>query len=171
MPFSVIEDHTKTPNQPAKFYLDKLILPVTPGRWSISTNGQNVSDSLVDGRPITYLKKGKAQTITVEYIHPVTYQAHIMETDEPIKTYTDYYWTKQTECEPMVLTIVYPDGTTFNHWVMLDNWDYEQDAEYGSDWKFTLTFTEYIPPQNRQLLSSEYEALVPQYNRDATRLL
>lgn len=171
MPFSTIEDHSNVANQAAKFYLDQLQLPVAPSTWSITTNGQNVSDSLTDGRAYTYLRKGKAQNMSLEYIHPITYQPHIMDSEEPIKTYTDFYWNKQTECEPMVLTIIYADGTTFNHAVMLDNWDYQQDADYGSDWKFKLDFTEYIPAQNRQLVSSEFDSLVPQGNRDSSRIL
>lgn len=170
MPFSQIGNNESVPDRAAKFYIDQLLLPVGAHSFSIKTNGQNESDSLTDGRPYTFLKRERAQNMTIEFIVPIrNIGSHLMEAEEPVKTYTDYFWTKQSGREPVVLTIVYADGSTFNHKVMIDNWNYTQDATYGSDWKFTLEVTEYIPIANQQL--GENDVLVPQGNRDSSRVM
>lgn len=138
------------PNRPASFYLDDILIPVTPHTLKISQNPKNESGSLADGRPITRPKLMDAQTFTIEFILPFFDDPNICIMDQwhERKYYTDKFWYKEEERGYYTITVKYADGRFWNARAMLDSWDYQQSAEKGSSWDFTLTFTEGYPRAN-----------------------
>ena len=132
------------PDEAAKFWIDERLIPCTPHTLSIKQNPKNQSDSLVDGRPITRPRLMDAQTITIEFLLPFYEELNVCFPDQwhERKYYTDEFWYKEEDREYYTVSVEYPNGETFNFKGMLDTWDYTQKAETGSDWEFTLTFTE-----------------------------
>lgn len=141
---------TRVPNEPAKFYINDILLPVTPQSFGIKQNPKNESDVLADGRAITRPKWAEAQTFTLEFIIPYVPETNICFPDSwhERKWFTDQFWEIEQSRDYIVFSIIYPDGRYFNHKGMLDSWDYTQEAENGSDWKFTLQFTGANPREN-----------------------
>lgn len=138
------------PNEPAKFWLNGVLIPVTPHTLSIKQNPKNESGATVDGRPITRPKLMDAQTITIEFMLPFYEELNICFPDEwhERKYYTDQYWYNEEDKVYYTISVTYPNGEFFNTIGMLDSWDYTQSGDKGSDWDFTLTFTEAAPRKN-----------------------
>lgn len=143
------------PNEPAKFYIDDRLIPCTPHTLSIKQNPKNESDSLFDGRPITRPKLMNAQTITIEFMLPFYEELNICFPDSWFerKYFTDEFWYKEEDREYYTISVIYPNGEFFNTIGMLESWDYTQSGDKGSDWDFTLTFTEAAPREN---IESQY---------------
>lgn len=138
-------------DSPAQFYIDLKLIPCTPHTLSIKQNPKNESDSLVDGRPITRPKLMDAQTFTIEFLLPFYEELNICFTSgfwHERKYFTDYYWEKEEKREYHTISVIYPNKEYWNATAMLDSWDYTQSGEKGSDWNFTLTFTEAYPREN-----------------------
>lgn len=139
------------PDSPAHFYINFKLIPCTPHTFSIKQNPKNESDSTVDGRPITRPKLMDAQTFTIEFLLPFYEELNICFTSgfwHERKYFTDYFWELQQKRENVNISVVYPNQTYFNSYAVLESWDYTQSGEKGSDWNFTLTFTEAYPREN-----------------------
>lgn len=169
MPYSKLAPEEGSPNQAAKVYIDGKLLPVAPSSWSVKINGQNESGQLTDGKPYTFLKRPKARSHTMEYIHPTSYDASFMNVDTHIMEYVAMYQKLQDERTPFVFSIFYADKSAKGLRMVLDSFDYVQEAENGSDWTFTLEMTEYHPIENIELRSDQ-RAMIPQGARDSARL-
>lgn len=160
------------PDEPAKFWIDDRLIPVTPHTLSIKQNPKNESGALFDGRPITRTKLMDAQTITIEFMLPFYEELNVCFPDTwyERKYFTDEFWYKEEERAYYIVSITYPNGEFFNFIGMLDSWDYTQSGEKGSDWAFTLTFTEAAAREN---VESQYTLENPYVRvgaRDYTRL-
>ena len=152
------------PNQPAKFVIGDQLIPCTPHTLSIKQNPKNESDSLADGRPITRPKLMDAQTFTIEFMLPFYEELNICFPDSwhERKYFTDEFWYKEEEQAYYTISVIYPNGEYFNARAMLDTWDYTQSGDSGSDWQFTLTFTEAYPRWNvesKYVLANPYVRL------------
>lgn len=175
------------PNRAAEFWLDKILLPITPYNWKVNNNNGNESDQLVDGDPLTVPKKDKAQTFSMDFIflHDQHYKRDIYnsflrgtETDgtvskttdtlSEVKDLTDFLWNKKIKREPFILTIVYPFQKSLNLRAMLDDYTYTQSAENASDYEFNLTFTEYREALNQEV-DIELKTTLAKHNIRALR--
>lgn len=162
----------------AEFWLEDLMLPITPNSLEIKNNNTNESKQTVDGTPMTIVKRDKAQSFTISFLVPflLDYYADpflVNETSnvENVKRLTDYLWSlKWKEPTTTVLTIIYPDGSSINGEFMLDDYSYKQDAANGSDYEFTISLTEYYPPNNYELSGQLRNSLVEQGIRNPRRL-
>lgn len=148
------------PNEAAKFYIDDMLIPCTPHTLTIKQNPKNDSDSLVDGRPITRPRLMDAQTFTIEFMLPFYEELNVCFPDSWFerKYFTDEFWYKEEERAYYTISVIYPNGEFFNAKAMLDSWDYTQSGDKGSDWDFTLTFTEANPRAN---IESQYTLANP----------
>lgn len=170
MPFSYVSRNEARIDQPAKFYLDKLLIGTTPEIFSINNNSNNESDIMADGSPYTLAAKDKAQSFSIEFPVFLTYDPGLVFSeckDYDISTYSDFWWIQKNEkFEPVVLTIMYGGGTTFNQKMLIESWDYNQDAKYASDWKVKLSLTDYHPIVNVAVGQAPNNPLVEQGLRE-----
>lgn len=160
------------PDEPAEVYLtldtiqaETIRLPVTPHTISVSQSPKNESDSLFDGRPYTRPRLMNAQTMTMDFLLPYYEETTVClgASWRSRVFFTDFFWQAQQRRLPIIVTIIYPNyeqtngsmyaqkkRESYNGKWMLDKWDYTQTAEKGSDWEFSLSFTEYYPTGNIQ---------------------
>ena len=157
------------PNKPAEFYLDNNLLPVTPHTWEISNENCNESTQTTQGHPLTIPKLDKAQKFKMEFIflHDQRFQRNLYSTLVEqksentvggtavtwfeVKDLTDFLWQKKADRDPFVLTIIYPNQENLNLKAILDDYTYTQDATDASDYKFSLSFTEYHEALNQEV--------------------
>lgn len=164
-------------NQQADMWLNNRLIPVTPHTRSVKNSNQNESLQSVDGTPITIPRKDKAQTFTLIFMFPFVLDDVIDEAwvnsqtgFKNIKELTDFLWQLKQDREPFVLTIVYPDESSFNGEFILDDYDYTQDATDGSDYQVTLSFTEYYPAQNNEVNGQIQNSLIEHGIRNPRRV-
>lgn len=146
------------PDEAAQFWMKDCLIPVTPHTLKINNNNMNESDQLVDGEPLTIPKRDKAQSISIDFMFPHYFYRfrdpfNCFTTSKfiHVKNLTDWLWNMKSNREPFVLTIIYIDGHRLNIRVMLDDYTYTQDGATGSDYDFSLTFTEYREPLNQEI--------------------
>lgn len=162
----------------AEFWLEDLLLPITPNSLEIKNNNTNESTQSVDGTPITITRRDKAQTFTISFLIPYLldyYQdpflVHENSNVANRKVLTDYLWSlKWKDPSETVLTIIYTDGESINGEFLLDDYSYTQDATNGSDYEFTITLTEYYPPHNYEVNGQLINSLIEQGIRNPRRV-
>lgn len=145
-------------NKPAKVWINKMLIPVTPDSVKISNANTSESKQAVDGTPISYITHDKSQKLNMSFFIPI-YMDYVIDksytfSDSIItnfKYFTDELWRIKEARDPVVLTISFSDGTSINgKWVLFD-YDYTIDASKGSDIYFNLTFEEYYPADNQEV--------------------
>lgn len=147
-------------NAPAEFWMDDVLLPVTPETLTINNENTNESDQLVDGTPITISKLDKAQKLSFSFLVPkdldldeVRRQSWVFsESSVTDCSYlTDYLWNVKQSREPVTLTILLGGEGWLNAKFLLDDYTYTQEATNASDYRFDLSFTEYYPAENQEI--------------------
>ena len=161
----------------AEFWMEDLLLIVTPNSLSIKNTNNNESTQSVDGTPITIPKRDKAQTFTLSFMipyllqnHQDTYWIHHNSNIRTVKDFTDFIWTVKWNRTPIKLTISYTDESSINGEFLLDDYEYTQDATNGSDYEFNLTLTEYYPAKNYEVSGQLVNSLIEQGIRNPRRL-
>lgn len=146
--------------QAAEFWIDDLLLPVTPKSFKVNNENGNESTQLVDGVPLTIPKLDKAQRVEISFMVPLDLDkdhvrrqgwvfSHSKITNS--KYLTNYLWSIKQEREPVTLTIILGGQGYLNAKFLLDDYTYTQEAENASDYEFTLSFSEYYPAENQEV--------------------
>lgn len=136
-----------------KFYLNDILLPQTPGSFTISNQNNNEEIQLANGNPFTLALLDGAQKFEFEFeITTKAYPYTFSDALEGIRFYTDLVWQLKQDRNPILLTILRSRGqpSTCVH-VLLDDYSYTEDAENANDYTFKLSFTEYHPQNNQEL--------------------
>lgn len=163
--------------RPAWVWMEDLLFVVTPNSISVKNNNQNESTQSVDGTPITFLKRDKAQTFTLSFMIPflMEHYKEIYYTNEyssirNVKDFTDFLWRLKWTRSPFRFTIEYAEDVSFNGMFILDDYEYTQDATNGSDYEFTITMTEYYPAHNYEVSGQLINSLIEHGIRNPRRL-
>lgn len=140
-----------------RFYLtvngNDILLPQTPGSFTISNKNKNEEFTMANGRPFTLPRFDGAQTFEFEFeITTKAYPYTFADSLEGIRFYTDLVWQIKQDRNPITLTILRSRNqpSTCVH-VLLDDYSYTEDAENGNDYIFKLKFTEHHPQNNQEL--------------------
>lgn len=159
---------------PALFYINRVLLPVTPSSFSVDNDNQNLVDQLVDGDPVTIAKLDGAQTIKMTLLLPLYPDPSFTFDMEQVvvepKYYRDMFWKLKQDREPVVFTINYPDGDFVNGKFLLQTYSYTQDAKNGSDYSVELTLVEYYPAENQEMSEQIQNNLITHGIRNPRRL-
>lgn len=141
-------------NEAAKFYIDDVLLPITPAQITIKNANKNISTQLVDGRPATIPQLDGAQQVTFDFIIPNQKETCAFNEElKGIRFYTDLVWYIKQKRQPVVLTITRANGVYTNIVAMLDDYSYVEDAEHNSDYYFSVSFTEWAEWRNQEINS------------------
>lgn len=140
-----------------RFYLTvngtDILLPQTPGSFTISNKNNNEEFTMANGHPFTLPRLDGAQKFDFEFeITTKAYPYQFADAREGIRFYTDLVWQIKQDRNPIGLTIIRSRGepsTCVN--VILDDYSYTEDAENGNDYVFKISFTEYHPQNNQEL--------------------
>lgn len=165
-------------NTATEFWLDDLLLPVTPGTFEIKNNNTNESTQTVDGTPVTIPRRDKAQSFTISFMVSFmmdNYTDNFFTFEDSsvknVKDLTDYLWgLKWENPKSLKLTAIHPNGNSFNGEFILDDYSYTQDATNGSDYDFTITLTEYYPARNYEVNGQLQNSLIEHGIRNPRRL-
>lgn len=152
------------------FYLNRVMMPITPPSMSVTTPNKNETIELIDGSEINVLKEPGLKTFQFELVLPqIEYPFANYKNGKfrKAKEYLDEFKTLKKSKKPFqfiitrFIKIAFVDGATngsfnssFNTSARVSLEDYEilEDAENGFDIKVSITLKEYVDYGTKELV-------------------
>jgi LysM repeat protein len=132
-----------------KFYLDKILLPVSPSKLSIKISNKNKTLTLINDGEINILKTAGLSEISFEILLPnVKYSFAKYTTFKKAEYYLDKLETLKRDNAPFQFIVIRktPDGTKLfntNIRVSLEDYTIDEEAESGFDVKVSIKLKQY----------------------------
>ena len=152
------------------FYLNRVMMPITPPSMSVTTPNKNETIELIDGSEINVLKEPGLKTFQFELVLPqIEYPFANYKNGKfrKAKEYLDEFEVLKKSKQPFqfiitrFIKIVFVDGATngsFNSSfntsvrVSLEDYSYSEDAENGFDINVSITLKEYVDYGTKELI-------------------
>lgn len=153
-----------------KVFLGGYLIPQTPDKITFSHEDRTETITLANGNSLTIGRKDGPMTITFDFY--VTYQEYpftFSASNPEVKRFewSDIMWEWKQKQTPIKLDIIRAINSYKNEQVgsnaspqafadvsmnvLLTDWTFEEDANHGSDWKFSVTLLEYMPAINQEI--------------------
>ena len=160
-----------------KFYLDGLLLPVTPGKLTIKVANKNKTIDLISGDVAGVIKKAGLSKITFSFLLPAR-QEEFAVYDSGFKA-PDVYLSKletlKQSLKPFLFQVLRDGSYATSFTVSLEDYDMVEDAKsYGRDVYVSVTLQQYKSTVTKTVTfsdnttSSTKEATVSTPARDTT---
>ena len=134
-----------------RFYLDGVLLPVTPGRLKTTVESRNETVRLLSGEERTLVQPPAPAVVELEALIPQRYYPFVNSGRQPPGYYLDFFERLKTERRHVqfIVSRTQPDGGLrfgTNLTVTLEDYAVEEDAEtLGDDVRVTLRLREWKP--------------------------
>lgn len=134
-----------------RFYLDGVLLPVTPGRLKTTVESRNETVRLLSGEERTLVQPPAPAVVELEALIPQRYYPFVNSGRQPPGYYLDFFERLKTERRHVqfIVSRTQPDGGLrfgTNLTVTLEDYAIEEDAEtLGDDVRATLRLREWKP--------------------------
>lgn len=150
------------------FYIDNLLLPVSPGELEIKHNGRNETITLINDGEVNILKTGGLQEVSFECLLPnVKYPfARYLDTFHPAYFYLSYFNMYMENKQPLnfIVSRTLPSGKMINYTIMrcvLEDYTENESAEDGFDTTVTIELKEFKPHCTKLFSMTEEGTIVP----------
>lgn len=134
-----------------RFYIDDILLPITPSSFSRTIGNKNETATLMSGQEINILKKPGLGTFNFDFEIPRYWNLpyiHKSDVRHDAKWYTDQLYRIKNERKPVDFSVIRKlAGETYynsNVRVTVEDYTINEDASNGSDFKITVTLKQYI---------------------------
>lgn len=163
-----------------KFYLDNMLLPVTPGKLQVKISGANKTLTLINEGEINFLRTPGLTDITFDCELPgLAAYAYSTDSYKRPDSYLEKFETLMTAKKPFQF-IVKRGSKLFktNMKVSLENYTIKEDASKGPDLTVSVTLKQYrdfatktvtLPPITRPEASAQVQATRETSNAPSTK--
>lgn len=142
-------------SEPAKFYIDKIQLPVTPGSVQTQNADQTEVVNTMDGNPVTIAKVDGADTISFEFLIPRTKVRYTKGTLYKEDYYYKYLKDLKKYRKTAVLTILRPKNyPSTNKEVLIQSIERTEGGEYGDGVYYSVSMVEYHAAYNYEIANN-----------------
>lgn len=141
--------------EPAKFYLDKIQLPVTPATVQTQNADQTEVVSTMDGNPVTIMKVDGADTLSFEFLIPRAKGYYTKGTLYKEDYYYTYLKNKKKNRQTVVLTILRPKNyPSTNKELIVQSIERQEGGDYGDGIMYSVSFVDYHPAYNYEIANN-----------------
>ena len=131
------------------FYLDNIILPVTPSKFSVSIQNKNKTVELINDKQVNILKLPGLTDISFEFVLPNSKYPFVTNWQSP-QYYLSVLEKLKVNLQPFQFVIArnLPDGQSSfatNMSVSLESYEIIEDAENGLDITVKINLKQYRP--------------------------
>lgn len=131
------------------FYLDNVILPVTPSKFSVSIQNKNKTIELINDKQVNILKLPGLTDISFEFVLPNSKYPFVSNWQPP-QYYLSVLEKLKVNLQPFQFVIVrnLPDGQpsfATNMSVSLESYEIAEDAENGLDITVKINLKQFRP--------------------------
>lgn len=128
-----------------KFYLDGMLLPVTPGALETKIANQNKTVSLLNGEEYTFPEKAGLTEFYFSFWLPKDRQSHLRISDVTQREALTKLSQLKEEAKPFVFWVMGEPEETRSPYVTLEEYSIEENAENGGDLLVQIRLKEYRP--------------------------
>lgn len=136
------------------FFLDKLLLPVTPSDLSIQINNKNETVTLINDGEINILKQAGLTEISFTFMIPAQkypFASYYI----PTKTVLDFLEKLKTSKEPFQFIVTRMNLQRVDHFtnlkVALESYEMIESADNGMDMNVSITLKQYKDYSTKKL--------------------
>lgn len=159
-----------------EFYIDDMLLPVTPDKLRIKISNQNKTITLINGDEVNVLKRPGLSQISFSFLLPAVrypFAVYLTGFQEP-QQYLEKLETLKNGLKPFAFKVVRPSFQT-SFTVSLEDYEIEEDAEkHGRDVLVTVSLLQYKAIRTKTLTFKDSTTATPappprdQVNKPAT---
>ena len=128
-----------------KFYLDGMLLPVTPGALATRITNQNKTVSLLNGEEYTFPEKAGLTEFSFSFWLPKDRESHLRISDVSKREALNKLSQLKEAAKPFVFWIMGEPEEMRSPYVTLEEYSIEENAENGGDLLLQISLKEYRP--------------------------
>ena len=140
------------------FYLDNILLPITPSKLSTKIGGNNKTMELANSGEINLIKFPKLTEYSFDFelVHNINYIKYRASGNEP-KVVLDFLENAKSKKKVITFRVIRKQGKTtrfpLEAKVTVENYDIDEDADNNSDITVSLTLKQFRPYRTSHLLN------------------
>lgn len=146
-----------------EFYLDDILLPITPEKLNIKIANKNETIDLINGEEVNVIKRAGLSKITFSALLPAApypFSMYLNGFQEP-QQYLEKLESLKNSLKPFIFKVIRPNFQT-NFTVSLEDYEIEEDAEdYGQDIYVTVSLLQYKAIRTKTLVFKDNETATP----------
>lgn len=155
-------------NKMYDFYIDSVLIPVSPESIKVKYGNMNKSYDLANGGEVNIVKDMGLRTISFDVVIPAFKYPYTRYQDnkfKPIGYFLDFFTKLKEEKKVFQLIIsrqeTNPNLFNSNMKVCLEEFSYEENAEDGQDIKCSFEFKEYVEVNTKKIEKIESNSILP----------
>lgn len=146
-----------------EFYIDDMLLPVTPNKLRIKISNQNKTINLINGDEVNVIKRPGLSKITFSFLLPAVrypFAVYLDGFQEP-QQYLEKLEMLKNGLKPFIFKVVRQNFQT-NFKVSMEEYEIEEDADqYGRDIFVTVSLLQYKAIQTKTLSFKDNTTATP----------